>query len=173
MRTSERSEPAYVRRTCPTRGGLDMCFLGMWDLVCSDARAGNSPLEPALTFASSGLLACPTALQSKRDATGASSLKGIGGCFMSRKELSEAKCEPAQPILRGVNLARLLTVEPSWCGCDCESCPPWLHPSGWCRARCLRMVVLPASNTGVHILGSAAASEAFDEGQCGPREPHE
>lgn len=57
------------------------------------------------------------------------------------KKSSGGDCEPAQPLLPSINLARLLVTEPTWCGCDCEECPPFLHSSDDCSLVCRRMEV--------------------------------
>jgi len=76
-----------------------------------------------------------------------------------RKKLAEVKQGPAQPLLRGVNLARYITQSDDYCQCKCAECPPWEHPNGKCEARCRRRAKPPTCNTGV-ALGQATDDEA-------------
>lgn len=89
------------------------------------------------------------------------------------KKRPEDYSGPGQPLLPVVNLAKLLVVEPTWCGCDCKGCPPWVHPSDECSDRCVRMCVPPASNTGVHTPSSAAASSFWERRDDDPRSDDE
>jgi len=77
----------------------------------------------------------------------------------SLKNVSQGPPEAAQPLLPGINFAKLLLVDFSTvCTCArgadvagfifCEDAP-WKCPGS----------VPPTCNTGVHVLGSAAASE--------------
>ena len=68
---------------------------------------------------------------------------------MVNKDGPQGKADAAQPLLPHINLARLLTPQPTWCGCDCEECPPWLHYSTECVRHCRRMELPPTCNTGV------------------------
>ena len=78
-----------------------------------------------------------------------------------RKNTTAGKSEPAQPLLPEVNLAKLLVVQPTWCGCDCGGCPPWLHCSGSCASRCERLGVPPLCNTGVHATRKHGVSDGL------------
>lgn len=86
---------------------------------------------------------------------------------MSKNAL-QGESEPAQPLLRGINLARFLTVQPTWCGCDCDGCPPWLHYAVECVTNCERLESPPMSNTGVHATLERGASESFSGRHAGP-----
>lgn len=78
---------------------------------------------------------------------------------MKPKHAPAAKPEPAQPLLPRINLATCLLDESMLHICPCPYCPPWLHRLDQCQPLCPFGSVPPVCNTGVHVLGSAAASE--------------
>lgn len=54
---------------------------------------------------------------------------------MSKND-SERPLGDAQPMMKGVNLAKYLIDVPEWCLCLCPGCPPWQHAKSECRLRC-------------------------------------
>ena len=70
-----------------------------------------------------------------------------------KKHVLSGGYDPAQPILRGVNLVQCLEDGP-WCDCFCDLCPPWEHRMKDCRGFCRSHVagrdsITPGSSTGV------------------------
>ena len=74
----------------------------------------------------------------------------------SHKNVSQRPPTAAQPLLPGINFAKLFCVVKQPCECTCQGCPPWVHYPVDCRCENALGSVPPTCNTGVHGLGRTA-----------------